>query len=1854
MAGPLSDLLSGTTVPPEPEGLTPPVDDKNTPLSDLLNRRADPTQSLNLAVETNPDEAAKNKGLAQSLGLPLETIAVDPITAERELQKRMINESLRDSPITKEWISDPEKAILAQDSTKELSLIEKLWTKPITYFPFIKGPSLSETVPVVAEGGRAVASGIAGILTNLHELVIATDELMGLENPQHQIVRDKLLGFQDVIRGDQENINPMVTAGLESAGQTIPFLLTGPVGMLTSAGGLTFGSSYRQAREEGAGPGKAATFGLVQGVIEIATEKLPIDTLFKSLKVGDSLFKNLMKQMLTEVPSEQVATAAQDMSEWLFLHPDKTIQDYLNERPQAALETAIATVVGATLQTSVAHLGQQYAKKLQQSKNAQNFGVRLETTQKELAATPLAGRDPATAIDHLASVMRQNGTNEIWLSIDGITKLADKLEISPFEAADKLGLRAEFEQQYMRGGDIRLTPDQLGVLMLSENWNTLRGSFRETEDSMTTDEGEEYEKSGLKEELEEAIAPLEEGITVYHGSYSAKFEEFDKEKIGTGTGVAGRGTGIYVTENKILAEFFKHVETDIDLSNLPDDIKARYGQSLEEVTKLIDDIQNQTDLSQPEFAAKAGPLFKRKDEIVKAISAEMKKRLGYLYEAKFNAKREELLNWDAPNEKFEGRTGADVFTELQTELGSEKDASDFLAGQGIVGIQYLDPEGKPTYVVFDTSRLTIIKRNEEVLNTVADLDVLNIEKEMGVDGLFRTAEEAGMTPDEYMFYLADLNRAHDAAVVKQNEKLLKDAQRKVSKEYKKLRKEAEQEVKAALETLPIYKIINSLSITDDRIDREALAALLGDEKWLKTLPKLPNGKPIYTDKGKGGGLDPSALAEAYGYPSATDMIMALGAAKDLNEAVKETTDALMKQRYPDLTDQKQRLDSAMEAITNDAHTELLVQELNILRQQKADKQKQKEQNKALKEAGVEKKSLTQAQKDALKKAAKIRNIKLKVLKAAVKKQLDVTAVGEIDPRRFAKAVRDFGKKAGKALRNGDIDSAIDFKFKQTVNFIMAQQAYKVKAEAEKQNKYLQKFLNTKSAPKIGTDFIETVKQIIGNYNLGPKLSAKKKKKLQDWVAKKTSEGGIFQIPARLLADANQHWATMPLAEWRQLVDAVKNIEAQGRNAKVIGKLDKEVDFEHAKARLLSAANAIPDTARAANKQAGKVERTRDKAAAGLSYVDSALVKVENLLRFLDGGSVGEWYKRMFQPTSEAQTQKLDMVTQKVVPLVQKIGKWPKINKRRLEKKVFVRPLGQEMTYSQLLMLALNSGNVSNLEKVVEGHNSTLPKDFRGNPQGNVWTAQGVMDAMALLSPVEGKWVQEVWDYLESLRPAVAAVYEAENGHVAQKIETRPLTIGGVSVKGGYFPMMYEYAPSHENALGALQDPFIRASVYSGMTKERTGFVAPVDLNLQNLLPALERNIHFITHYRAVRDNLRILQDNDLVTTIRNKLGEEYVQELKNWTSAIASGNTLGHTPTYVDKTIEFFRRGVTASVLGLSWTTGVSQLFGYSSSIAALGRSGKGESFSSARGTKYMAIGAWKYLWEKNSVKQAMLLSGELRHRIANTDRELGEALRSVRYKYGPSGVASKTYNWWNKMALTTISGIQTYSVDIPTWIGAFNQGLDDGLSTEDAVQHADSILRTSQGTGHVKDLSAIQRRKGVMRALTMFSTYSLVLYNMQREAGLAGKKFPISSFSRMMWAVLVPTLMDAALRSDFGPDDDEEETWAEWLAKKTAAYSARSIPLIGTGFASYMEGYSYRASPLEAVPVNLKKAGDAVYAWTQDETESNWELAQALVLGLGTTFGIGGTTQASRFIEALDTDDATLQDYLIGPRDEE
>lgn len=1985
MTDAFSKWTSGTTVD-EPQTVPLPggAFSKWNPVPD-----AQP--SIRDSIGLNPDEEAKNRRLSQETGLPLPAVEADPREIEKLVKRQQIDNLVKDAPITREWLANPDNAAVAHDSVDNLVLLEGIWNLH------------KKTGKAIYEGSGAVAAGAFEVLPGISRTITAVAENLGFDEfaaGQRQATSE-MEYIQDIIRGDQTTINPLVSKSLESAGLSIAALLTrNPAKAIATVGAIAGGQSYEAGIEAGLTPGRAAVYGGIDAAIEMGTEMIPFQKMFKSLKIGDTVLQSLMKQMIAEVPGEQTATLLQDANQWLTLHPDKTLGEFLEERPNAAFETLLQTVIGTTFTTTVAQGSVNLAQKWKDSRAAKQFNETLIQSQEALTQSPLGPRMPEAQADHLAKAMKAGGANQVYLDVEGINEAANKLEMSPVDLAQQLGMRAEYEREYLRGGDIAVSAERLAQLMQSEQWQALSPHIRQSQTSMTMKEAEEWEKTGAKEAIESALNVTEEPgvdeIMGWHGSP----HEFDAFKIEgtsrTGEGNASFGEGLYIGEAEGTGRYYKELAArDFDFNNMPPELEAKYGKRLDELNKELDAIHKKypspvesgvdlTDQQFEEYTKLSTAVWNERTAIQEKILKEVREKTGFLYRVKFKAKETELLNWDKKledqpiqvlsaiesayrdaqkeinSDPSQGRsydltvdmdlsrTGEQFINEMHVMVGSNK-TTELLKKYGLVGTRFLDHDSriryqavtksdetledykssiqanqenidgakngiifakedleagritqevyddhvqdmedrikrsekniksfenkiknhdkeiekvrqsiidKPlthNYVVFDANRLTILKRNNIPI-TQAEIDVNAVENEIAVDGMFQTSEEAGWTAEEYMFYLAQQNRAREAAVNKQNEKLLKDAHRKVSKEYKKLRKDMKESVRESLSNSPVYQAINS--IQKDRLDRDAVAVLLGGEKFLKDLPKQSKGRAIYTDKGETGGLDPSIVAEMHGFPSATDMMLALLIAKPFDVAVEETTDNMMKRQYPDLTDEKLRLEAALESIHNDHYGEVLTMELNRLREMKAIEQAEKEAK-----PKKEPTELTPEQKaeraEKLKAATKVRSIKLKVLKAAVKEQLDKTPLKEIRAQRFTSNASKFGKQAGSLIRKGDIDAAIDVKFKQIVNFLMAQQAYKVKARLEKENKYLNKF-NGKTPPKIGNSFVQQVRQVLSDFNLGPKLSQAEfitdpitkekkpspRKRMMDWVKKQEAEGAIFDIPPALLADQKKHWQDLTVEQWEGVVNAVKNIEAQGRNKLKAGKLHGEVEWAHEKSVLLEQASKLPDTPRTQRSVISKVETLRNKAAARLASIDAAIVKLPSLLRELDGGqAVGPWWESIYKRYNKAQHEELDMLNKHIEPvLIEAFNKLPEKIRKRMNKPVFVKSLGIELTYSQLLRMALDMGNKSNIKKRLDSHNL--------HEKGKQWTYQDLVDAMGLLSSEEGRWVQKAWDTIEGFRPAVERVFEAEMGRMADSIKPNSIVIGGVKVKGGYFPIQYVKPPIATTPLEAMQDPMIRSSIFSGMTKERKDFSAPMSLDLNGLLLAFEQQIHFITHYEAVRDVNKILTDPDLTRLIEEKLGPEYLEEMKNWHSAVAAGGVAKKNMHGFDKAAEIVRMGTTPAILGANILTVGSQVLGASSAIHMMGKHPKTGRFSAWRGGSTFASGVRKFIKSPHeTIEDAMRLSGELRHRVNNIDRDMKDKLNQLK---GKTDLKSR----WNRLAMKPIMYMQLFAVDIPSWVGAYHRALKDGMTVDKAIDYAEDIVISSQGSGHTKDLSAFQRDPGVAKFLTMFSTWPFIQYNLQRDIYKTAKKFPVDAFSMLIITAMIPAVLNAWMRGNLGPDEeDEDDGWGKWLVKVLLGYNAGSLPIGGSAVASVSEGYDFRLSAVESIPGAIERGLLTIAKIFDSEEELDYKDISNIVTAAGLGTGTAGSVPIRRILDTLDKaeeEDVSWWEYLTGPKD--
>ena len=192
-------------------------------------------------------------------------------------------------------------------------------------------------------------------------------------------------------------------------------------------------------------------------------------------------------------------------------------------------------------------------------------------------------------------------------------------------------------------------------------------------------------------------------------------------------------------------------------------------------------------------------------------------------------------------------------------------------------------------------------------------------------------------------------------------------------------------------------------------------------------------------------------------------------------------------------------------------------------------------------------------------------------------------------------------------------------------------------------------------------------------------------------------------------------------------------------------------------------------------------------------------------------------------------------------------------------------------------------------------------------------------------------------------------------------------------------------------------------------------------------------------------------------------------------------------------------------------------------------------------------------------------------------------------------------------MSFNTYS--QVYTVDMPTWLAGYNQGMEKYEGNEEqAINYADALVRQTQGSGAVKDLSVFQRGTETEKAAwAMFGTYIIgVLYPKLRELGIDVSRGHVSrSVMSFVSLLFVPAILEG-LMSD-PPEDDE--SWLEWILLKNMLYGASSVPIAGGIVEGYAGEFGYSMSAVES-PINMMMRNIK-----SDDPE---KFTKGLVVGLG------------------------------------
>lgn len=463
-------------IPTDSQGV--PADSQNdNSYADMMQQYRDSTDQAaavnnELNASTAPEAAARATALEPKLNIPASVIATDLPRFEARAAAIDRNTVVANNPLLAAWVRDNrETAAAAQDDFAALDTLSKTLRRAENF-----GRSLA------AGFGPRVAGAGLGILRSLVEPRSLTEGrsegaqllrlreqygIPGMVREARQNVADWLAREQrgqeamaDAWRGTHEGegfIARSVYSGAESMGQNVAGLLgtvmsRNPGPMLTYMFGQTYGESYSQGRAQGLSVEDSMIFAGAQGGVEVATETAPAFRLVKDLGLKSSLIKTLLNQLPTELAGEQIATVVQDFNEWVALRPDAPFSDYLEERPAAAAQTLIATLVASGGLVTIAHT----TNRLMMHERAKEQQALFEALGADTKASKLRERLPAAAQDFVARATADGPIENLYVDPEFFATYWQSQKADAATAAAEMGITAQWQEAQATGGKMAI------------------------------------------------------------------------------------------------------------------------------------------------------------------------------------------------------------------------------------------------------------------------------------------------------------------------------------------------------------------------------------------------------------------------------------------------------------------------------------------------------------------------------------------------------------------------------------------------------------------------------------------------------------------------------------------------------------------------------------------------------------------------------------------------------------------------------------------------------------------------------------------------------------------------------------------------------------------------------------------------------------------------------------------------------------------------------------------------------------------------------------------------------------------------------------------------------------------------------------------------------------------------------------------------------------------------------------------------------------------------------------------------------------------------------------------------------
>jgi hypothetical protein len=577
-------------------------------------------------------------------------------------------------------------------------------------------------------------------------------------------------------------------------------------------------------------------------------------------------------------------------------------------------------------------------------------------------------------------------------------------------------------------------------------------------------------------------------------------------------------------------------------------------------------------------------------------------------------------------------------------------------------------------------------------------------------------------------------------------------------------------------------------------------------------------------------------------------------------------------------------------------------------------------------------------------------------------------------------------------------------------------------------------------------------------------------------------------------------------EFKEYTDALKAMEHNGRDELKIDREGEKADLNVVKKEMVEKIKSLgPGTVREFKRES---KISKDTARAGWW----SQITAETMLDRLDRGDPkGVFTQTMTRQFSQASNYK-DKLIKEFQTKLSELGNIPDMDKK-VDNYLFKDPfLGDyiPMRRRNVLGILQNAGNKNNLMKLAKGY-GLEPEEVMN------WLVQNT---------TKDDWdrAQKIGNTFEELFQLANTMSHSISGVGIQRIPLEPLNVPFGRYDGWYNPVKYDSQRPGTSAklLGKSQieqEGFFKSTTPpAGYTKERTGYIAPVELSLDIVPQRMRQMIHDIAFRPAVLQMSKIIHDKDIQSAINAHYSPVVTDSLKTFVHDVANaGNFRSWTASLGSQAMEVLRQNTIATLIGFNPSTVLKH--GPTAAINSMTQVGM---TNFAR--EFATLGMTDPISGKSNWGMAMDKSEELQRRlrtnftqlIENKDKELTLARTSMR-------------DFMISAGATPVSISDLLSA-VPTWLAEYKKQLVLGEDEGQSVFLADRAVRRAHGSSTLTNRPEIMRSGGPMMSY-FTSLYGFFSHMMQRQYEMGWK-------AKDMWKdVLGSGSGDAEMATRHAPD---------------------------------------------------------------------------------------------------------------------